>query len=173
MKDACTHAMYASMKTGQVRTLHVMYYIDHATHSFCKKKSTVSYLFCRWALQWAKLTGIPPPCRTVGDNAADKRRSRQRRLAVIEATNESLDSLPFCLSQEEQQECRADMQAARTTGLLTTQLFSSSIWNMYGKSWACKTHDFVLLSGPLQDVDDVCVAEQAVNWPQRSSLHAV
>ena len=40
------------------------------------------------------------------------------------------------------------MQMARTTSLLTTQLFSSSVWHMYGKSWACEAHDFVLPSGP-------------------------
>ena len=82
-------------------------------------------------------------------SAAERQRLRQQRNAVIAATSESLDTLPFCLNRAEQQGRHADMQTARTTGLLTTQLFSSSIWNMYGKSWACKTHDFVLLSGPL------------------------
>ncbi|DBA83046.1 TPA: hypothetical protein ACH3X1_006819 [Trebouxia sp. C0004] len=39
------------------------------------------------------------------------------------------------------------MQTAKSTGLLRTELYSNSIWNMFGKSWACKTYDFVLLSG--------------------------
>ena len=41
------------------------------------------------------------------------------------------------------------MQAAKTTGLLRTEVYNSSLWHMYGKSWACKTYDYVLLSGPL------------------------
>lgn len=43
---------------------------------------------------------------------------------------------------------RGAMLTCRWQGLLTTQLFSSSVWHMYGESGACKAHDFVLLSGP-------------------------
>lgn len=60
-----------------------------------------------------------------------------------------MDTLPFCLSKEEKQQCHSAMQTAKSTGLLSTQLYSSSIWNMYGKSWQCKTHGYVLLSGSL------------------------
>lgn len=149
MQDACAHALYARVKARK-HCISRTALITLCTEFAFQQESQYSVTpFCRWALQLAKLTGLPPPDRNAGNSAADKRRSRQQRNAVVQATDESLDSLPFCLSQEEQQECHADMQAARTTGLLTTQLFSSSIWNMYGKSWACKTHDFVLLSGPL------------------------
>ena len=107
-------------------------------------------MLCRWGAHFASLVIVPAPSRRhATDTAADRRRIQHERAALAAATTESLDNLPFCLSKDEKQRCHEVMQTAKSTGLLRTELYSSSIWNMFGKSWACKTHDFVLLSGPV------------------------